>query len=130
MLTLVGALSIAEGQTSPCLPADSLSAPLVDMVKDYITSTDPENLALREMLGINDVSVSQVLLLTSGTDCTRAKQAFDAAAGTPNSTRRMYVVKAWSKRFFVRDPNAKAGEWTTTWVFDDKWVVVEVLAGG
>jgi hypothetical protein len=126
------ALSVrsAVGQTSPCLPSDSGATQLVHYVTYLITSNDPDVVTLRGSLGLNNVSVNQVSVVTTGPDCTKARQAVDSLASTPNSTRRMYVVKVGSKRFFVRDPNATAGEYTPAIVFDNKWAFIKSLLGG
>jgi len=42
----------------------------------------------------------------------------------------MYVVKVGSTRFFVRDPNATAGEWTPIFLFDERWVYIKSLLAG
>lgn len=129
-LLLLAYTKVAAGQTSPCLPSDSGATTLVQYVTYLITSTDTAVVALRGSLGLNNVSVSQVSVITSGTTCTQARQAIDSLANTPNSSRRMYVVKAGSNRFFVRDPNATAGEWTPALVFDNTWVFIKALLGG
>ena len=120
----------ARGQSSPCLPSDSGSAHLLQYVTGIISSSDARGETLRTALGVNNVNVAQVSLITSGTDCTKARQAVDALANTPNSNRRMYVVKVGSKRLFVRDENAKAGEYAPVLVFDNKWVFIQSLLAG
>jgi hypothetical protein len=72
-LLVLGALTRADGQ-SPCLPADSDATQVADLVKDLITSTDPDDVALRTAIGLTNVNISQVSILTSGTDCTKARQ--------------------------------------------------------
>ncbi|MGH7713550.1 MAG: hypothetical protein ACREOG_19840 [Gemmatimonadaceae bacterium] len=127
---LLAALSTAASAqgTSPCLPSDPLAVNMVESVKSLITSTDPGDIQLRQDAGLTNVSVSQVSLITSGTDCIKARAAVDALAGTPNSSRRVYLVKARAKRFFVRDPNAMAGEWNPALVFDNKCVFILSIA--
>jgi hypothetical protein len=130
LFQLLVSTKAAAGQTSPCLPNDSGATTLVQYVNRLITSTDSAVVALRGTLGLNNLNVSQVSVITSGTSCSQARQAVDNLANTPNSSRRMYVVKAGSKRFFVRDPNATAGEWTPALVFDNKWLFIKSLLGG
>lgn len=120
----------AAGQTSPCLPNDAGATTLVQYVTRLIASTDSVVVALRASLGLNNISVSEVSVITSGATCTQARHAIDSLANTPNSSRRIYVVKAGSTRFFVRDPNATAGEWTPAFVFDNKWSFIRALLSG
>lgn len=127
---LLGVISTAEGQISPCLPSDSGATNLVQFVTYLISSSDSGVSTLRANLGLNNVNVSQVSVITSGTTCTQARQALDSLANTPNSGRRMYVVKAGSKRFLLRDPDAPAGEWIPVFVFDNKWKFIQSLLGG
>lgn len=129
-LLLVASSGNLGAQASPCLPADSGAAQLVQYVHYLITSTDPAVVTLRGSLGLSNVSVSQVSVVTSETECARAQQAVDRLASTPGSGRRMYVVKAGNERFFVRDPNATAGEHTPALAFDNKWVFIKSLLGG
>ena len=129
-ILLLASTNIAAGQTSPCLPNDSGATTLVQYVTRLITSPDSAVVALRGSLGLNNVNVSQVSVITTGTTCTQARRAIDSVANTPNSSRRLYVVKAGSKRFFVRDPNATAGEWTPAFVFDNKWLFIKSLLSG
>jgi hypothetical protein len=129
-LLLVASSKAATGQVSPCLPNDSGATTLVRYVTRIVSSTDSAVAALRASLGLNNVNASQVTVITSGTTCTQARQAVDSLANTPNSSRRMYVVKAGSKRFFVRDPYATAGEWTPALLFDNKWAFIKSLLGG
>ena len=122
LLLTAGTATALTAQTSPCLPADGHATSLINTVTDLVTSTDPDVTNLRGVLGLNNVNTSQITLITSGTDCTKAKQALDALAKTPNSNRRMYVVKAGNKRFIVRDPADN-----TFYVFDNKWVFVKAV---
>ncbi|MGH7711224.1 MAG: hypothetical protein ACREOG_08065 [Gemmatimonadaceae bacterium] len=114
---------------SPCLPADADATNLIEYVKSIITSTDPGMPALRQSLGLGlgSVTVSQVSLVTSGTDCTKARAAMDALANTPNSSRRFYLVKAGNKRFFVRGPITPTLEHNPSHVFDNKWAFIQSM---
>jgi hypothetical protein len=127
---LLGPFATVEGQTYPCLPSDSGATNLVQFVTYLISSSDSGVGTLRASLGLNNVNVSQVSVITSGTICTQARQALDSLSSTPNSDRRMFVVKAGSERFFLRDPDATAGEWIPVFVFDNKWKFIQSLLGG
>lgn len=127
---LVASLNAAAAQSSPCLPADSGATVLVTFVNYLLTSSDSGVSTLRQTLGLSNVSPSQVTVVTSGTACTKARDAVDNLASTPNSNRRLYVVKAGNERFFVRDPNATAGEYNPVLLFDSRWVLIRSLLGG
>jgi hypothetical protein len=88
-LSLLGVISTAEGQISPCLPSDSGATNLVQFVTYLISSSDSGVRTLRANLGLNNVNVSQVSVITSGTTCTQARQALNSLANTPTSRRRM-----------------------------------------
>ncbi len=126
VMTLLGSTApISWGQASPCLPADTISTSVINNLNQLLTSTEPTEVNLKNSLGLNNVSPSQLTLVTTGTDCTKARQAVDILFNTPNSSRRMHVVKAGSKRFVVKDQNGEA-----LFVFDNKWVHVKTVSPG
>ena len=123
-LLLCGASRTARGQ-SPCLPADSTSATVISALTSLVTSTEPSEVSMRNSLGFSEVSSSQLSLVVTGTECTNAREAVDLLFNTPNSNRRMHVVKAGSKRFVVKDQNGEA-----LFVFDNKWAHVQTVSPG
>jgi hypothetical protein len=126
-ITMTAGKTGAQG--SSCLPADSLSAHLVDYVVEVVTGSDSTDAALRQRLGFAGVQASQVSAVTSGQACKKAADAFDQLAGTPSSGRRVYVVKVGKSRYVVRDPGDKAGEWGSVHVFTGTFSYVATLLG-
>lgn len=112
---------------SSCLPADSFSTYLSGYIKELVASADSATIALVQDLGLQGVKVSDVSAVTSGQTCKKAADAIDQLAGTPNSGRRVYVVKAGKTRYIVRDPNDRVGNSLRAYVLTSSFVYVKAL---
>jgi hypothetical protein len=115
-------------QQSQCQPADSVSENLVRFVTDLVTSTDPGMASLRSTLGLSGVSPSSISLVSDSKTCKNAAEAFDVLAGTPQSGRKVFVVKAGSSRYVVQAPalgpvDTKVG----AFVFDRRFVFIRAV---
>lgn len=120
----------SRAQESACLPADDGAVVLTQFANHLITSTDSLERELSKDLGLVGIKTSELTQITKGNECARAAAVMDSLAKTPNSGRRVYLLKAGARRFFVKDPKATAGEWSTSFLFDNDWKLIRVLLGG
>lgn len=116
--------------SASCLAADAYSANLIAFVTSFLASSAPSDTALRTTLSLNNVNVTQVTLVTTTADCAKAAAALDGLAGKSNPSRAVYLIKAGSKRYFVQDPTATAGEHRVLYVLDNKFRVLHAMLGG
>lgn len=110
-----------------CRVADSTSVRVIDYVQKLLGSTEPADVALRRALGLTNVSATQVSLVTTAKECTKAGGALKQAAGVSSSGRSVYLVRAGTKRLFVYDPDSDAGEYRPLYVLDAKFVLLRAL---
>lgn len=118
----------ATAQQTQCQPADSNSANLIQYVTYVVTSIDPGMSSMRSSLGLTGVNPSSITLASDSKTCKAAAEALDALAGTPQSGRKVFVVKAGTFRYVVEDaaivPPASRG---SAFVFDRKFVFIRAL---
>ncbi len=131
-LTLVFALGAcaprplrAQG-TSVCLPADSETDFLSDVLTTFLTRTDATKTMLRQKLNLPQLAANSISLVTDSRSCDKAIPALNAAQGL-TTTRRLYVFKLGNSRFGVIEqpvpsqPGVYGGSSTSVWYFDSKW---------
>lgn len=114
----------AHAAVVSCLAADETSAAILGYVRDLLTSTAPGDVTSRQTYGLNNISPSQVVLVTNTTDCAKAAAAIDKAGGIATSGRSVYLIKAGNKRYFAQDPTLVAGEYRPLYLMDSKFVVL------
>jgi hypothetical protein len=127
MLVLIALCGSNLAAQSSCLPADSFSTYLSDYIKALLSSTDSATKALVQTLGLQGVKTTDVSPITSGQTCKKAADAIDQLANTPNSGRRIYVVKAGKSRYVVRDPNDSVGNALRAYILTSSFVYVKAL---
>lgn len=121
--------AFAQGSLK-CRPADATSANLIGQLQNWVTTTDPEDIAARDTIfHVPVVPVSQITAVTDEKVCTKIIQAYAAMPGgyTPLS---IYAIKMGSKYYVGYDPNRKAGEYSIVHIFDSKYAPIGGWTGG
>jgi hypothetical protein len=123
---MLGAAKLAQAQ-SACLPADSNSVHLISYLTVIVT--EPRDSLIQQEAGFGGLTANDLSLVTTGPACANAVRAFDSMANTPNSGRRVYLVKIGNKRYAVNDPTTTPGAISPTIVFTTKFAFLSVLLG-
>lgn len=126
--TLIAAGASGVGaQTTKCRPADASSSRLINELKSWMTTTDPQRQADRDTAyKIPVVSVSSIALVTDERICAKLISAYAAIPGKNYTPANLYVVALGNKYFAVHDPADLAGDFRTVMIFDSRYV----LTGG
>lgn len=118
-----------------CKAADSQSASMLIGLRQTADTADTESVVLRSKLQIHAVPAAQVTLVSDDSTCARARQALDSVihATNPNAlnplpARALYVMRVGSVTA-VRDPAARAGEYSPIEFFDSRWSSLGTMLG-
>ena len=127
-LTLtVAATSALGAQTTKCRPSDASSSRLINELKLWMTTTDPQRQADRDTAyKIPVVTVSSIALVTDERICGNLISAYAAIPGKNYTPANLYVVALGNKFFAVYDPADLAGDFRSVMIFDSRYV----LTGG
>jgi hypothetical protein len=90
---------------SPCLPADSSSADVIDDIADIVTGTSHSDSVSRAQLYLPSVAANQVTLVTTDSICYAAILGLDRT----DSTTQAYVLRVGSSAYVVRFPPSGGG---------------------
>lgn len=136
---MIGAISVAReapptpvanAVTSLCLPADSISNGLVVFVQNFMNSTSPARIAVRDSLGLSKLTAADVAYSTSSTTCQKVSRAIDAAANVPASGRLVYAITVGSKTVFGADQTGMTGSGRPLYVFNSSFSIQRVMLAG
>lgn len=111
---------------SACLPLDDTALVLRAYLRDLVTTTDADRVALRTELGLAPMDSNQVVIETDGHVCGRVADAINEEQDTPQLERNLYVFKLGDVRA-AQDPDHLSGEWMPTVIVDAKYKVVGVV---
>lgn len=136
-ISQVGGAQGAPGATvSLCLPADSSGLAVVAFAKGFIGDTSASSVAVRDSLGLSNLTANDVSLSSDRTACSKASKELDALsanvamASAPATGRQVYLVAVGRNHFFVQDPNGRTDEGNPMYLFDTHFSqVLYVLLG-
>ena len=117
-----------QANSSPCLPASTGSANMLEDYQFADTTTDAGMIAWRQSIGLPAVPVSQVILVSDTIICRRAVNAFNTNLGTPRHVPAVEVdvVRYGSTRYIIRDPVYTEGSWHFELVVDTAFAKIGV----
>jgi hypothetical protein len=124
-LLISGVSSAARAQSYTCLPDTAMDARIMyNTVVRLVTGTDSATVRTRNALQLPAVAASKVSVVTTGSACAKAGDAYHTAvtpAGTPPVSRTLVVIKVGSNRYVVKDPSHRVGEFRNNIIFDATW---------
>jgi len=114
-----------EPLSPTCRSADTTSAYLEGIIERIVSLTDSTSTVVRTALQLPQMSTSSVSLVTQSQTCSKAAAALDAAQGSVNPNRTMYVFKLGNTRYAVLEVAGSsdfggAGA-NFVWYFTNKW---------
>lgn len=126
MRWLAGALSLAgtavNAQTPQCGAANDTSAAVISELKTWMTTQDPNRVALRDrVFHIPVVSESQISLVTDEGTCRKVVEAYGKLPEFAYTPSRVYVIRIGETDFAGYDPDRKSGEFVEVHIFDSKY---------
>jgi len=117
--------SSVSAQTNKCRAADAASGRLVNELKDWMTTTDPEKQADRDTAyKIPVVSVSSIALISDERICGKIISAYAAIPGKNYTPANLYVIALGNKYYAVYDPADLAGDFRTIMIFDSRYSII------
>lgn len=119
----LGAASIAQAQTSTCLPVDGYAANFRLSAQLLILATDSVDVARRARLQLPVIDTSRVTYVSDPKICAALVSAINSYMRSTNLVTRVYVLDLGNV-YLVEDPNARAGEWTPNFSVTHKNVVL------
>jgi hypothetical protein len=118
----------APAATSTCRVADSTALTLRSYLRQLVTSTDPDRVALRIGIGLAAMDSTTIVQVTNSRVCDNVANGMNAALKTPNLARNLYVFSV-GRSFAAQDPDRAAGEWLPLMIVDSKYAYLgSVLA--
>lgn len=96
-------VSVAQG-ASGCRAMTDRVQGKIDYVKELVSSTDTNRVAMRQSLGVAQASASKVTLVTKTSTCQSAVTGLNTILGTPGIARQVYVI-ATGNGYAVDDPS-------------------------
>lgn len=123
---LFGRHVASAATVSTCLPLDSSALVLRSYLRDLVSTTNADRVALRTQLGLAQTDSSQVVIQTDERTCGRVADAINKAQNTAQLERHLYVFNVGSA-YAARDPDHPSGEWLPTVIVDSKYKVVGVV---
>lgn len=126
--TLVAARSAGAQTTSGCRPSDDDALVLRSYLRELVTATAPDRVALRTDIGLTAMDSTRVTLVTNDRVCAKVADAINAGLQTPNVARQLYVFDV-GKSFAAQDPDhPSGGYWPTMIVSARHKLIGSVLA--
>jgi hypothetical protein len=111
---------------STCLPLDSGALVLRSYLRELVSTTSADRVALRAQLGLIAMDSSRVVIQTDGRVCGRVADAINKAQRTPQLERHLYVFTI-GPSYAAQDPEHASGEWRPTVIVDAKYEVTGVV---
>jgi hypothetical protein len=117
----------AAAQSTSCRPTDDLAARTVDLLRDYVTSTDSFSVKMAKALHITGTNPNRILYSTDSKTCRAAVRALNKRFGTPGRPGSVYV---WivGRNYAVEDADQQSGMsyravlfFTRKWEFKSGW---------
>lgn len=124
----------SRAQSFSCLPQNGFhNTHLQTYIQGLVTATPgSERDSARVESQLSTGTASSVVIQKQKNLCTQAAQAYHvavAAAGTPQISRQVAVVKVGSNRYVVWDPTERFGEFGVYVVFDTTFTVINIFVG-
>jgi hypothetical protein len=132
-LAAIGVAPSVHAQVTPqaapasmCLPADEKSALLITVLRNWVTTTDPQKIADRDQIfHIPVVPPPTIALVTDKTICAKGSKAYATRVKSPVAGP-VYVIQMGSGNsvwYLVHDPTPapSGGEFNSFIVFDKRW---------
>lgn len=125
MSTLFLTIQISNlcGQASPCLPAGTDSAYMVQRVRDVIRNTSA--VGKTDSVYLPVVPDTAVAIVSDTAVCRAAATAYSAQTppgDTASAATAVYVVRVGTARYVVWDGHQYLGEWAWFRVFDQGFI--------
>ena len=97
VLAIIIAFPALSLEAQVCKPADASSANMIEAVRQFVTATDPDDMAIRDTLKLPAATAASVVLVTNERSCSSARDAYNAvrAPGAPAATS-VYVAQSGS----------------------------------
>lgn len=114
-----GPPAMAQQAASSCGADSSLQTQVLQVVRNILTSADPEP----ALAGLPPDSAAVV---SDPRVCARAAQRINHLAGENRRDRAVYVVRV-GQVWAVHDPTFRAGEWSPLVLFDTHWKLLKTL---
>jgi hypothetical protein len=106
-----------------CRTADSRSRAIIQRLTDWITTTDPAKVQLRNnSFHIPVVPTNQLVVITDAQTCRKASTAYAAELSVAQAP--VYAIQMGSGTstwYAVHDPSFHAGELGAVIIFDKRW---------
>jgi hypothetical protein len=113
---------------SPCRPSDEGALVLRSYLRELVTTTDPERVALRDDLRLAAMDSTKVVLVTDHEVCRKVAAGINTAFRTPSLVRQLRVFSV-GKRLAAQDPGHPSGEYHPTMVVSARYEFIgSVLA--
>lgn len=128
MQLLVGSLGLlstavnAHAQGAQCGPANDTSTAVITDLKRWMTTENPDRVALRDrVFHIPVVSESQVSLVADERICRKVVEAYENLREFAYTPARVYVIRIGDVGFAGYDPDRKGGEFVAVHLFDSEY---------
>lgn len=113
----------AQTISGNCAPKDTTSARLIAKFTSIVTAATLAAKVERSELGLDNVTPSQILLVTDKTICAKAAVAMDAHRAQNSARHKLYVLTLGTS-YGVLDNTIVANQYTVAYVFDRSWKYV------
>jgi hypothetical protein len=120
---------VPANATSLCLPPDTVSVALVAFVQNFMNSTSPTRIAVRDSLGLSKLTAANVAYSTKSTTCQTVSRTLDAAAHMSPTGRLVYVISVGTKTVFGADQTGMTGSGRPIYVFNSTFSIERVMLG-
>jgi hypothetical protein len=119
-IAMAGSLD-AQTITGKCAPTDTTSARLIAKFKSIVTSKTLASQVYRSQLGLENVTPSQIVLVTDKAICTRAAVALDAQL----AQNKKFYTKRTNYTVYVLTLGTSYGVLANT-IVDSRYTVADV----
>ena len=116
----------AQAVKASCLPADAMSARIVQLLGSLVTPATAADTAERSRLKLDDVTPAQIVRVADAHLCNKAGEAMNKLAKTRQQEYQLYVVRA-GDAYAVTDTTWRSGEHIPLVLFDSHWKLRDVL---
>ena len=115
----------ARAITGSCAPKDERSERLIANFKAFVAKTDMGGTVEKTTMGLQNVTPSQVALVTDKAICTKAAEAYVKRELEKHSSYTLYVVTLGAS-YGVEDTHSLQPGFETASIFDRNWNYVGV----